>query len=256
MARELVLPANLGPSRAADWFRTWAGEARARELRLVLPEPRALGATARVLLASGLAARKQAGLQTELAGAEGSREVLAGLRAVGDLRRAREQADERARELERELEGVAPSPLRMVRFVFEELGANVVQHSAAAETGFGYLQALPAAQGLELAFADAGVGFLASLQRNPELAGRIEDEGEALQLALGKGVSGTSAPRRNMGIGLGLLQDFADRLDGELWIASGAALLRRRTTGGVRTSTVHVIAPWSGSWICLQARLA
>jgi hypothetical protein len=255
MARELQVPADLGPSKAGEWFRAWGAEARSRELRLVLPDASALGPTARVLLAAGLAARAREGLGTELRGPEEARQALAGLRPVSDLRAAREQADERARELERELEGVAPSPLRMARFVFEELGANVVQHSGAPATGFGQLQAHPGTRSIELAFADAGAGFLASLQRNPEFAGRIQEEGEALQLALGKGVSGTGAPRRNMGIGLGLLQDFADRVGGELWIASGSALLRRRAAAGVPTNTVHAVPAWPGSWICLQARL-
>ena len=90
--------------------------------------------------------------------------------------------------------------------------------------------------------------------RPPRSGGRIEDEGEALQLALGQGLTGTSAPRRNMGMGLGLLQDFSDRLGGDLWIASGAALLRRRTVAGVRSTTVHANGAWPGSWICLEAR--
>jgi anti-sigma regulatory factor (Ser/Thr protein kinase) len=142
----------------------------------------------------------------------------------------------------------------MARFLFEELGVNIVQHSEAPETGFGLLQSFPHLGTLELAFADRGIGFLASLQKNPELAGRIEDEGEALQLALGKGLTGTSAPRRKMGMGLGLLQDFSDRLGGELWIAFGSALLRRRTVAGVRSTTVHANGAWPGSWICLEAR--
>lgn len=141
----------------------------------------------------------------------------------------------------------------MARFVFEELGVNIVQHSERPETGFGVLQSF--SSGLEIAFADRGIGFLASLQKNPELEGRIADEGEALQLALGKGLTGTAAPRRNMGMGLGLLQDFADRLGGDLWIASGAFLLRRRSVAGLRTTTVNACAPWRGSWICLEAPL-
>jgi hypothetical protein len=237
-------------------MRTWSREAEVPALTLALPKVQGFGATATVLLAAGLAARRRRHLRTELRGPEGLKRSLESLRPVEDLRQAREQADERARELERQLEGVAPSPLRMARFLFEELGANVVQHSGAPETGFGMLQALPGSKGIELAFADAGVGFLASLQRNLELAGRIQDEGEALQLALGKGVSGTGEPRRNMGIGLGLLQDFADRLGGELWLASGNALLRRRTTAGIRTNTVQALPPWKGSWVCLEARLA
>lgn len=175
------------------------------------------------------------------------------LRRITDERIARTLADESAECLRQQLPHVATSPLRMARFVFEELGVNIVQHSDAPDTGFGVLQSF--AQGLEIACADRGVGFLASIQKNPEFAGRIEDEAEALQLALGKGVTGTSEPRRNLGMGLGLLQDFSDRLGGDLWIASGGATLRRRTVAGARTTTVRATESWRGSWICVDAPL-
>jgi hypothetical protein len=166
---------------------------------------------------------------------------------------ARELAEASADCLQAQIEGLSTSPLRMARFVFEELGVNIVQHSQAPETGFGVLQSF--SKGLEISFADRGIGFLASLQKNPELAGRLEDEAEALQLALGKGLTGTAAPRRKAGMGLSLLQDFSDRLDGDLWIGSGNCTLRRRTVAGARTTTVHSNAPWRGSWICLDAPL-
>jgi hypothetical protein len=255
MPRDLPVPPDLGPAKAVDWFRTWAEAADEDELRCVLPEGTRLRPTGLVLLAAGLAARKRSSKATSLAGDPDARQRIEGLRAITDLRTARELADEASSRLEETLDGVAPSPVRMARFVFEELGANVVQHSEASETGFGVLQANASERSIELAFADSGIGFYASLAKNPELEGRITDEAEALQLALGKGLTGSSSPRRNMGMGLGLLQDFADRLGGELWIASGDALLRRRTTAGVRASTVHSIARWQGSWICLEARL-
>ena len=131
-----------------------------------------------------------------------------------------------------------------------------MQHSGAPRTGFGVVQAFPERKRFEIAFADAGVGFRASLQRNPELQGRIADDGEALQLALSKGLTGGIPLKQNIVMGLGLLQDFADRVGGDLWIASGDALLRRRTSvGNVRTNTLSATAGWRGSWLCLDAPL-
>jgi hypothetical protein len=283
----LSIPKTLGPAQAGTWFASWNSVAAASELRLVLPAGASLRPTGIVLLAAGIAERQRLGLATRLEhepGADDARRVLerigfsaavglgtdggfacreesgrfVALRRITDKRIARELAQASADGLEAELPHLSSSPLRMARFVFEELGVNIVDHSAKPETGFGVLQSF--AHGLEIAFADRGIGFLASLQKNPELCpgsreGRVANDAEALQLALGKGVSGTAAPRRNMGMGLGLLQDFADRLGGELWLASGAALLRRRTVAGARTTTVLARAPWPGSWIALEAPL-
>jgi len=284
MSAVLSLPKTLGAAQASAWFASWSPVAAAPELRLVLPAGATLRPTGIVLLAAGIAERQRLGLATRLEhepGADDARRALerigfsaalglgadggfacredagrfVALRRITNKRIARELAEASADGLEAELPRLSSSPLRMARFVFEELGVNIVDHSARAETGFGVLQSF--AHGLEIAFADRGIGFLASLQKNPELEGRVTDDAEALQLALGKGITGTAAPRRNMGMGLGLLQDFADRLGGELWLASGAALLRRRTVAGARTTTVHpCAAPWPGSWIALEAPLA
>lgn len=283
MIHELALPKTFGPAQAAAWFETWSGVAHEPELRLRLPPGAFLRPTGVALLAAGIAERKLERRKTSLVAEPGSEDALRYLQRIDffsslgvsttetftrreaagrfvpllritDERVARKLAEESADCLQARIEGLSSSPLRMARFVFEELGVNIVQHSEAPETGFGILQTF--AKNLELAFADRGIGFLASLQKNPELAGRLEDEAEALQLALGKGMTGTSAPRRNMGMGLGLLQDFSDRIGGDLWIASGSSTLRRRTVAGTRTTTVHANAPWRGSWVCLDAPLA
>lgn len=109
---------------------------------------------------------------------------------ITDFNVARRNAEAHANCLERQLPTLAPSPARMARFVMEELGANIVQHSARPQTGFGLAQPFPKLGRFELAFADRGVGFAASSQRNPELAGRIHSDAEALQIALAPGVSG------------------------------------------------------------------
>ncbi|MBL8803862.1 MAG: hypothetical protein JNN27_17800 [Planctomycetes bacterium] len=100
---------------------------------------------------------------------------------ITDFAVARRNAEAPAHSIERKLPTLAPSPARMARFVMEELGANIVQHSARPQTGFGLAQAFPKLGRFELAFADRGVGFAASLQRNPELAGRIHSDAEALR---------------------------------------------------------------------------
>lgn len=108
----------------------------------------------------------------------------------------------------------------------------------------------------ELAFADAGVGFRASLQRNPELECRVSDDAHALRLALTRSVSGAIDAHKNMGFGLHYCAMTSDELGGDLWIASGSALLQRRTIDGLRTNTIRRIPPWQGAWICLDAPIA
>ena len=173
------------------------------------------------------------------------------MRRVSDLRGARKIAEDLSSSLEGSLGETGTSPLRALRFLIEELAANVVQHSEQPITGFGCAQANHKSRRVEIAFADAGVGFLTSLQRRPELEGRVSDDAEALQFALEPRISGGRAGK-NMGFGLSLLRDLSDRLDGELWLASGSALLHRRTAvPGQRVNTIERIAPWSGAWVCL-----
>lgn len=174
---------------------------------------------------------------------------------IADLKTARELAQRSADALEQRLPDLSPSVLRMARFVFEELGANIVQHSGRAQTGFGVLHVRERDQRLEIAFADRGVGFRRSLQRNPELEGRICDDAEALQVAITPRITGSTNPRSNMGIGLSMLVQFADLVGGELWIASGAATLTRRTVGGARTNVIRPTAGWQGSWISFDGPL-
>jgi anti-sigma regulatory factor (Ser/Thr protein kinase) len=283
MPRELVVPETLGASRAGAWISAWDDASNEADLTLRLPAGAVLRPTGVVLLASGIARRRQAGYTTRLVREPGSEDAWrtlqridffaalgvqtheelerhdlgedsVPLRPITDERVAHALAEASASALRAKFERVPSSPLRMARFVFEELGVNIVQHSGAPETGFGRMES--SEDRIEIACADRGIGFLASLQKNPELEGRIDDEAEALQLAVGKGLTGTSAPRRNMGLGLALLQDFADRLGGDLWIGSGRSILRRRSVAGARTTTVHAGAAWSGSWICLEAPLA
>lgn len=173
-----------------------------------------------------------------------------------DLLSARRAADQVADALVAKSPALSPSVVRMVRFVFEELGANVVQHSAAPRTGIGWADIDTQTRRFTMSFADAGVGIRASLQRNPELAGRIADDAEALQLALSPRISGTGASRSNMGWGLKALVDLSDLLNAELYIASGTAMLTRRSSAGQRTNVIREIPEWRGCWIALEAQIS
>ncbi len=178
------------------------------------------------------------------------------LNQIVDLRVARELADASVASLAANLPAAAPSVLRFARFVFEELGVNVVQHSGQPETGFGLAQAYPNRRPprYQFAFADRGVGFLSSLQRNPELAGSISDDAEALQLAVEEGMSGAALDaRKNMGIGLGQLRALSDRTNANVWILSGSALWHRRTLpNGSRVATTRAVTSFQGAWICFD----
>jgi hypothetical protein len=66
-----------------------------------------------------------------------------------------------------------------------------------------------------------------------------------------KGV--TRNGKGNLGIGLSFLTDLSDRLGGDLWIASGTALMHRHGPHEARRSEFRAIAPWQGVWICLDA---
>ena len=277
---ELQIPRHLGPESAPEWFAIWAPVADEPQLTLIVPAAASGGRAEalenpafQVLVAASVASRSARALRTDLgpgavpaaltaaflAPAHEQSQIHARgggsdvLRRVTDLRVARELADRSADVLESQMPSLSASVVRMARFVFEELAANIVQHSGAAQTGFGCVRARPELRRLELAFADCGVGFRESLQRNLELRGRVADDAEALQLALSPRISGTGPGRTNMGWGLKQLIDFSDLLGGDLWIATGEALFHRKTAAGQRVNTIRAMPPWRGTWICLDA---
>jgi hypothetical protein len=252
-------------------------------LTLVLPREAFLEAAGIVLLASGISARKAAGKKTQLSPEDPQGDALRYLqgidffdalgvtlaesftrqppdsrfvpiRRIDDPRAARAAADATGDLLEKQLPTASPSVLRSARFVFEELGVNIVQHSGAPQTGFGIAQAYPEKGRFQIAFADSGVGFRSSLARNAELQGRVADDAIAIQLAVEQGLSGIGGSQRsNMGIGLSLLRELSDLVHGNLWIASGTALWHRHTVAGRRVSSIQSIDPWDGAWVCLDA---
>ena len=270
---QLSLPRSADPAAVLAWLGTWADALAEPLVELCAPDgsPGRASPALWVALAAGAERRRGLGLppptldpalpgdlhvalrlrEPEMAqrGAESSARAS----AITSLHRARELADATANALESVDPPLPPSVVRLARFVYEELGANVVDHSGRVETGFGIVEPQESGR-LQLAFAGCGVGFRESVGRNAELAARIADDAEALQLAVASEVSGTGTGRTNMGIGLAQLVRFSDLLDAELWIASGSAVLQRRSvTEGRRVNTIHAIHPWPGAWICLAA---
>jgi len=279
----LHLPAELDAGTLSEWVSAWSDVGEASALVINVPGASFYRPTVLVALAACVAERAERGLATRFETDDPESKLWRHLRSIDffnvlgveafnspeqgapdercapllritDFDIARRNAEAHADCIERQLPTLAPSLARMARFVMEELGANIVQHSARPQTGFGLAQAFPKLGRFELAFADRGVGFAASLQRNPELVGRIHSDAEALQIALAPSVSGVGDPRRNMGFGLKLLSSFSDHLGADLWIASGDAVLHRRNSvGSGRMSTVLATPRWRGTWVCLDA---
>ena len=54
-------------------------------------------------------------------------------------------------------------------------------------------------------------------------------------------------------MGLFLLASFAERVKGDLWIATGDAMLARRATEGARAEAMIPTAGWRGAFLCLDA---
>lgn len=117
-----------------------------------------------------------------------------------------------------------------------ELQDNVYQHSDAAASGLVAYAVAPGA--FEFVVADAGVGILASLTKNPEFSG-LADSGEALRVAASDGASRFD---RNTGHGFGIGQLFKALAHdaGELRFRSGDHAMsirgdRPSLTGEVKT---------------------
>jgi anti-sigma regulatory factor (Ser/Thr protein kinase) len=278
--RTLPLPSVFGPRSIAGWLAERAQTVAADGLVLLVRAGTRLEPAGIVLLAAEIARRTEEQRSTSLEfepGSEGALRELADLRffqelglpepqspavpercvplrRIADLGTARKLADRTRDLLEREQPDLAPSPVRAAQFVFEELGANIVQHSGRTSTGFGLARADRERGRLQVAFADAGIGYWRSLVSNPEFEARIESHAAAIRLAQHSRV--TRGGRGNMGLGLHLFAELAQRLRGDTWIASGDALVERSfaAPGGPIERSLP-IAEWSGAWICLEVPL-
>ena len=244
MSSHLIwIPAPFGPRQALDWFNR-IGPLRESSISFTFPKGVALEPGGAVLL-------KSASKAQHVVFKEDTADYLDQLGGVTDLRSARMLADQAADQLVAELGEHVEGSLVDARFSLEELGANVVHHSERPETGFGASRGYPANGRFQIAFADHGIGLKASLEKNPEFQTRVSDDTEAIKLAQIKGVTGSAQEDR--GVGLYFLTDLSDRLGGDLWIASGAAMLHRSGPTEARRSEFRAIAPWQGVWICLDA---
>lgn len=123
-----------------------------------------------------------------------------------------------------------------------ELQDNVYQHSEAPETGLVAYAVGPGT--FEFVVADAGIGVLASLIKNPEFAG-LRDSGEALKVAASDGASRYDRSTGH-GFGIGQLFKALARDAGELRFRSGDHVMPIR---GDRPSLTGKVDTVQKAWL-------
>ncbi|MBI5363584.1 MAG: hypothetical protein HZA53_10435, partial [Planctomycetes bacterium] len=170
-AAELHVPSDFGPRGAMEWFRAVRAVDEAPIVQWSIDESVRLSPSGLVLLSAARARRGELLKTTRIAGERATLAALVELEPILDLGTARELASALGATLEHALGEEGTAPVRALRFVAEELGANVVQHSLHPSTGFGAASFDRATRRIELSFADAGVGVLASLAKRPEFGG-------------------------------------------------------------------------------------
>jgi signal transduction histidine kinase len=126
-----------------------------------------------------------------------------------------------------------------LKLALAELTQNVLDHSKSGVGGFLSARAFKNVRDLRFVVADLGIGFRQSL-KNKHV---IRSDRDAIALALQERVSGQTL-KRNMGMGLSLLQDVVRRNGGELMVYSGQGALVDRN-GRVKITTPRVAYPGS-----------
>jgi anti-sigma regulatory factor (Ser/Thr protein kinase) len=280
--RRITIPTFFGLPQARAWFGAWLEVRDAPELTIVIPPKTFFGPSGVTWLAAGIVARDSAGKDTriELDPASDSARYLqcidffnglgiefspppvgaptaerfVELRAITSKPVAAKLAVDIVEDLAGQFASVPLEVRRKAKLLLEELGVNIVQHSAAERTGFAVVQCLPQSPRIQISFCDAGQGFLASVGRHFEFGSRITDEGKVLELALHDEIT-FSESSENSGVGLRVLRTFSDQLEADLWIASGQSLLHRTSVAGQRVSSVSAIPEWRGAWIGVDLRL-
>ena len=114
----------------------------------------------------------------------------------------------------------------VVSETFAELAMNAVQHAESPIGAFGFVQFYQSEFGRRFVcgVADGGIGIRRSLERNPDMLGRVPYDWVAIEEALKERVSGTADSARGIGL-YGVVQDM--RQPGrQLMIHSGIGLLR------------------------------
>ena len=144
-----------------------------------------------------------------------------------------------------------PRRSRALHFAFGELSDNGTAHSGdtpifvAAQRYTGATS--PHSARLELAVADAGIGIPTHLRANPQYAD-VEDDSQAILLALQPGVTGT---RDQRGYGFhDVLREVGEVGEGELLVVSGGGIVVAPFGQSSRRRTARGLAPpVAGSWV-------
>lgn len=142
------------------------------------------------------------------------------------------------------LQGEAPEEAQPTYSAFEELLANIEEHSAPSEDrpAHSFVQVQGYRQEIDLAFGDLGVGYRTSLRKNPDFRD-LADETEALRGVLMDGYS-RFGDREERGGGLRHVWQRVQRLDGRMKILSGDGLARSDAgDGGAKTEISAGPAP-------------
>lgn len=141
-----------------------------------------------------------------------------------------------------------PQAYRGILTTLSEIIENVFHHAGPAVNPIASAQSYPRINLVELAIADTGMGFEASLARNPRLRGRFASAAGAIQLALQRKITGT--PARNSGEGLFFAAELTRANGGDLRIYSGSGLVTVGREEGAESGVPH----WQGAVVALRLR--
>jgi hypothetical protein len=278
---KISIPQQFGPSDVTTWLHQWVPHQDLEDLVIEISENAYCGPGGIAILASCLRYRQMKGLRSRLVWPKTGRLIQylqridffahLGIEIKEDFQRHPENnrfVPLQAIETEKTAESVAQSIVDCLevhdpemgssrrnfsKFILSELGCNIVQHANSNGTGYGMGQFFPSAKLTEFAFSDYGVGVLNSLQRNPEFATSVSTDEEAIRLAITEGISSNPNQRVNGGYGLSELDKLCAKFRGQLWIASGEALLYKkyRKTGLEQDRTIQ-IPNFQGTWVCFK----
>lgn len=127
-----------------------------------------------------------------------------------------------------------PAVADPIRYVFSELGRNVLEHARAGTGAFVCAQYFKDSKRIAIGIADSGVGILSSIRRSHNPA----NEREALYMALTPGISGAT-PRiggneTNAGAGLYFIKSIAQLSENYFVIYSGSTLFKLLKSQGAQ----------------------
>lgn len=113
-----------------------------------------------------------------------------------------------------------------LRYLFSEMMNNVVDHSASPIGGYAIAQFYTSKRIVQFAIADRGIGFL----ENVKLKENVNNEGEAIKIALQKGFTASEnrmySHERNAGFGLYAMKGILEQTGGLFTIISNDTIYR------------------------------